>query len=326
MLTGRLIRGAAPWLGLCALLTACSGKSADATTDDTARDTARDTAQDTAPDWSEAIALEVRTVLTDPEGENIHSMVLSDGAMYVTTTSPPNHTSDDVARVTLTDAGGTVDRVAQNLPFPEGIDVGPDGALYTACWNDKAVHRVGTDGTDEVYSVGADNPTNVIFDEAGNLYISNWNTSTIDKVTPTGERSLFSDHPDYYGPHGMTFDDAGQLYVANFVDGKVFRVGADGEAEAFTQLTYGGYLGHLVWLDGSLYATAIELNQVVRITVGGEADGEMTAIAGSGLADDLDGAAMEAAFTEPNGLMADPDEHLLYVAMGSILKVITLGF
>jgi sugar lactone lactonase YvrE len=259
-------------------------------------------------------------VLVDPDGENIHSMVIQGDEMYVTTTSPPYHTSDDLAVVRVDE--GSIERVATNLPFPEGVDVGPDGALYTACWNDRAVHRSTLEGADEAVYVGDDYPTNLLFGPDGSLYVNNWYASTIDRVSPDGSRALFSSHEEYAGPHGMTWDDQGRLFVANFLDGKVFLVDEDGGAELFARLPYDSTLGHLVFLDGSFYATAADLNQVYRIS----AEGEVSVFAGSGYDDDLDGAPEEAAFSAPNGLVADPERHLLYVAMDSTLKVITLGF
>lgn len=269
-------------------------------------------------DWSLAEPVEVRTVLVDPEGDNLHSLIVApDGALYVTTTNPPNHVSDDVAVVDV-DAG-TITRIATGLPFPEGIDLGPDGALYTACWNDLSVHRTTLDGDDSVFSSAGDFPTMLIFAANGDLIVNNWNASTLDRITPDGDRALFSTHDAYLGPHGMAWGDDGALYVGNYYDGKVFRVDDAGAATELAQLPYDSTLGHLVWLDGHLYATAFELNQVFRID---PETGDTEAIAGSGSDGDVDGLPDEAELSGPNGLAADPVNHRLFVAMGGVLKVI----
>ncbi|MCB9745609.1 MAG: hypothetical protein H6740_23735 [Alphaproteobacteria bacterium] len=303
----------ARWIGAAVLLFGCKQPAPV------------DSSDSEAPDWSQAHAAEVRTAFVDPEGEHVHSMVLADGDMFATTTNAPNHVDDDLIRVSLpaegTQAAVVVERVFRALPFPEGIDVGPDGALYTACWNDFAVHRTTLDGADEVYSEGVDNPTNVHFDAAGDLLISNWNRSTIARVSAEGGRSTFSASPDYAGPHGMDHDEDGQLYVANFLDGKVFRVDEEGQAELLAQLPGATKLGHLVWLDGNLFATAADLHQLYRITP----EGELSVFAGSGEAGDADGDPSGDVFDTPNGLAADPENHQLYVSMGATVKVVPLA-
>ena len=270
------------------------------------------------PAWDQAVAGEIYTLVTDPEGENVHSLVTAaSGDLYISLTSPPSHTSDDIARVVP--ETGELTRIAHALPFPEGIDQGPDGALYTACWNDRSVHRVTEAGDSGPVSTGRDFPSNVHFGPDGAMYINNWESNTLDRVV-NGERTRFSSHDEYNGVHGMTHADDGQMYAANFVDGKVFSVDEDGSATLLTQLPYSSMLGHLVWLDGHLYATAIDLNQVFRIAT----DGTATLFAGTGAQGDADGPAEQAQFDTPNGLEADPERHVLYVAMGPTIKVLPL--
>jgi DNA-binding beta-propeller fold protein YncE len=54
------------------------------------------------------------------------------------------------------------------------------------------------------------------FDSAGNLYVSNYNSSTIKKFSSTGvDLGVFAGSPGVNLPHGLLFDNAGNLYVAN---------------------------------------------------------------------------------------------------------------
>jgi DNA-binding beta-propeller fold protein YncE len=59
-------------------------------------------------------------------------------------------------------------------------------------------------------------PTGIIFDDAGNLYVCSDNDpeSSILKFTPDGTGSVFA-NSGLDGPHGLAFDDAGNLYVEN---------------------------------------------------------------------------------------------------------------
>jgi sugar lactone lactonase YvrE len=52
-------------------------------------------------------------------------------------------------------------------------------------------------------------------DRTGNIYVSNFNSSTIEKFSPTGvDLGVFAS-AGVHSPHGMIFDSAGNLYVAN---------------------------------------------------------------------------------------------------------------
>jgi sugar lactone lactonase YvrE len=88
-------------------------------------------------------------------------------------------------------------------------------------------------------------PTGLVFDDSGNLYVSSDNASgySILKFAPDGTGSIFADS-GLSGPHGLVFDTAGNLYVANAKNntvvkftqdgvGTVFADGADGLAKPF---------------------------------------------------------------------------------------------
>ena len=72
---------------------------------------------------------------------------------------------------------------------------------------------------DGVGSVFADSGFHLAYglalDHAGNLYVSNFNSSTIEKFAPNGTDLGVFASAGLNSPHGMTFDRAGNLYVAN---------------------------------------------------------------------------------------------------------------
>src|SRR5207237_8799283 len=59
-------------------------------------------------------------------------------------------------------------------------------------------------------------PTGLVFDDAGNLYVSSDDLPrySILKFAPDGSVSVFADS-GLSGPHALVFDRAGNLYVAN---------------------------------------------------------------------------------------------------------------
>ena len=59
------------------------------------------------------------------------------------------------------------------------------------------------------------NPTGLVFDDAGNLYVSSDNRAaySILKFAPDGTGSIFA-NSGLRGPHALVFDTTGNLYVA----------------------------------------------------------------------------------------------------------------
>ena len=72
---------------------------------------------------------------------------------------------------------------------------------------------------------GLDKPTGLAFDFAGNLFVADFATNALYKVTPSKTKSTFAQNLN--GPQGLTFDRFRILYVANSKAGTV---------EAFTSV------------------------------------------------------------------------------------------
>ena len=114
-------------------------------------------------------------------------------------------------------------------------------------------------------SPARDPPIGLAFDAAGNLYVTNSLSDTIERFTPGGVGSVFAasglDHPA-----GLAFDVAGNLYVAND--------GGSNKIEKFTPAGVGsvfatGVTGQGLAFDsaGNLYGT--NNDTIVRFTPGG---------------------------------------------------------
>jgi sugar lactone lactonase YvrE len=78
------------------------------------------------------------------------------------------------------------------------------------------------------------NPTGLVFDDAGNLYVSSDNPAaySILKFAPDGTGSVFADS-GLVGPHGLVFDRAGNLYVANNLNATIVKFTPDGVGTVF---------------------------------------------------------------------------------------------
>lgn len=65
------------------------------------------------------------------------------------------------------------------------------------------------------------------FDPVGNLYLTNYESSRIEKITPVGIRTVFVDTDNLNGPVGLVSDGYKYLYVANYLSGTIVRVRTD---------------------------------------------------------------------------------------------------
>jgi DNA-binding beta-propeller fold protein YncE len=83
-------------------------------------------------------------------------------------------------------------------------------------------------------------PTGLVFDDAGNLYVSSGNVAgySIQKFAPDGTGSVFADS-GVNGPHGLVFDAAGNLYVANQRNNTIVKFTPNGVGTVFADAADG---------------------------------------------------------------------------------------
>jgi DNA-binding beta-propeller fold protein YncE len=70
------------------------------------------------------------------------------------------------------------------------------------------------------------------FDKAGNLYVANFVSSTIEKFTPGGVGTVFAS-TGLNHPVGLAFDSGGNLYAVNSFDNTIYRFTPDGVGTLF---------------------------------------------------------------------------------------------
>lgn len=111
---------------------------------------------------------------------------------------------------------------------------------------------------------GLHSPRGLTFDAAGNLYVANVNSSTINKITPSGTVSVFATGGGLDFPYALAMDVSGSLYASNLGNNTISRIAPDGSVNLFASgmnrphgLTFGG--------DGALYASNFEDATVLRI-------------------------------------------------------------
>lgn len=118
----------------------------------------------------------------------------------------------------------------------------------------------------KVVATGFNAPSGLAFDRAGNLYVANYMTNSIDRIAPDGTRNAFASGVNLRGPIGLIVDEQGQLYVANYNSGTVAKINPAGVA---TVIASGFRKPYYLALDsdGNLYVTQQEDNSIVRISL-----------------------------------------------------------
>jgi DNA-binding beta-propeller fold protein YncE len=174
------------------------------------------------------------------------------------------------------------------------------------------------------------NPRAVAVDRAGNLYVSDVDSGTINKITPAGVVTLLGGGQSAIkDPIGLAVDRAGAVIVADADGNAVFKIALDGAVTSLGKPAAGesGFntpTSVAVDASGNIFVTDNGGNAIRKIAP----DGTLTTFAGkNGASGSADGAGVAARFAAPRGLAADAAGNV-YVAdtdNHTIRKITTAG-
>lgn len=137
------------------------------------------------------------------------------------------------------------------------------------------------------------------------------NGTTVYKITPEGDVSLFSESYEFNGASGNTFDILGNLYQSSFTGGTIHKITSDGRISLYAKDGIAGPVGLVFDSNGNLYVADCRLGSIQRIFPDGTSE---TFARQNGL-------------NCPNGIAID-ENGILYVANfsnGKILKITQSG-
>jgi uncharacterized protein (TIGR03437 family) len=243
------------------------------------------------------------------------------------------------------------------LNVPEWVAVDSSGNLYIADTANQRIRKVsggkistiagngtpgyGGDGGTAT-SANLNTPLGLVFDGAGNLYISDFVNHAIRKVTPSGTISTVvgNGNPGFTGdgglgvnaqlnrPVGLATDSAGNLYIADSSNNRIRMLSTSGTITTVAGTGVSTVLnqpfGVAVDGSGNLYIADTSNNRIRMLPV----NGSLTTVAGNGTAgfSGDGGPATSAQFNRPYDVVVDSSGDL-YIAddLNSRIRRISSG-
>jgi sugar lactone lactonase YvrE len=129
-------------------------------------------------------------------------------------------------RANLNAVSGDLDTAGRTSPSPDTI--------YQTNYRSNTVEVFSLTGSNLGVFCMLVKPTGLVFDNAGNLYVSSADPTgySIQKFTPDGTGSVFA-NSGLSEPHALVFDNAGNLYVTNPANNTIEKFTPDGVGTEF---------------------------------------------------------------------------------------------
>ena len=285
----------------------------------------------------------------------------SDHAVYIADTQNHRIRRLDLASGTTASYAGSGAAGAKNGPAPAaefnqplGVFVDTSGTVFVADSGNHQIRKINSSATGEVSTVAGsglhgyvdgpadearfDLPNDLVVDQAGNLFISEFNNHTIRKLSVDGKVSTFVGNgspgfDDGLGiqaglnqPAGLAIDKDGTLYVTEWGSHRVRRVTPEGRVTTLAGSVFAGQLdgqgvearffrpdGIAVNSSGTVFVAENGNHAVRRISP----SGVVSTIAGHGSPGYVDGFASLAQFSGPGGIGIDPAGNLFIADTGN---------
>ena len=226
---------------------------------------------------------------------------------------------------------------------PHGMIYDNESNLYVA---DRANHRIRKISPDGLVTTFAGstaglldgkriaslfrNPTDMVFDSQGNMFVTDYSNHVIRKITPGGDASIFAgntvagfnDGPglsaQFNGPFGITVDSSDNLYVTDYNNSRIRKITPSAEVTTLTGSAHG-------FRDGDIGVARFNRPQGITINSNNEifvadynnhrirkiSGSIVTTVAGIGNAGFSDGPGNQALFYNPSFIVIDNEGNLL---------------
>ncbi len=127
------------------------------------------------------------------------------------------------------------------------------GNQYFVTWTDLIKRDLSNNVT--TLKSGGGHFQDMAMDAQGNIYLTDFNTSTIYKITPGGSSSVFS--TQVASPHSIAITPSGDIFVTEYYTAKVCQLASNGAASVFATLTGPNCNPHQICSDaaGNLFVS-----------------------------------------------------------------------
>ncbi len=189
-------------------------------------------------------------------------------------------------------------------------------------------------------------PLDVAVTEDGTVYVADVLSHRIRKIAG-GQATTFagsgiSDTTNGIGisaafklPDGLTLDNNGNLYTVDVIDPRVRKIspegfvtrfagtGIEGFADGRAEVAQFGEEASGITSDnqGNIYVSDLDNSRIRKIS----ATGDVTTVAGNGIAGYVDGKADVAQFSSPTGIVIDKQGNLFVADLNRVRKIATSG-
>jgi sugar lactone lactonase YvrE len=174
------------------------------------------------------------------------------------------------------------------------------------------------------------NPTDMVFDSQGNMFVTDYGNHVIRKITPSGDVSIFAgtsvagfnDGPglvaQFNGPFGIAVDSFDNLYVTDYNNSRIRKITPDAEVTTLTGSAHGFRDGHIslarfnrpqgitINSNDEIFVADYNNHRIRKIS-----NSVVSTIAGHGNAGFKDGAGAQSLFHHPSFIILDNQGNLL---------------
>ncbi|WP_299289390.1 gliding motility-associated C-terminal domain-containing protein [uncultured Mucilaginibacter sp.] len=265
----------------------------------------------------------------------------------------PNRAYGQVSTLTGNGYGNAVGSLASaRFASPTGVALDLQGNIYIADRENNIIKKISSAGIVSVFAgSGAEgsadgigpaatfySPVSLTTDVAGNIYVADYGSSLIRKITPTGVvTTLAGSTPGFangtgtaakFGsPSGITVDKSGNVFVGDRDNNLIRKITPAGVVTTFAGSgTVGAVNGtgtaasfqhpQCLTFDNNENLYVTDFNSIIRkITPAGV----VTTFAGSGVTGSTDGVGTAASFNLPVGITADHLSNIYVADAGNLL-------
>ena len=195
---------------------------------------------------------------------------------------------------------GSVKILTDQMYGASGNALDAQGNLYQANYYGSTIVKINryTEEISEIAHDGLVGPVGLVF-KGKDLYVCNCNNNTIAVIKESEKPKIIASGPLFNCPNGIEVGPDGNLYVVNYRNPNVVKITDDGEASLFAKLPASSG-GHIIEHRGNLFVTSFFDHKLYKVS----SDGQVTHLAGTGKKGIKNGSALEAQFSNPNGIVA----------------------